>query len=209
MKKVLFTLFFCGIIASGFAQKTPANSFVVFLHTGYGYFPNKMPGLTNSSDRYANTLSSGIDYNAQLYYRHKLLMIGLLGSTYASTGHLKYSSDYILTTYIAPQAGMNIPVNEQFAIAFNGGMGGMWYRNNSIVYEKERKVTGNTMGVNLGLKGIYNFSEHFGLSFEVSYISAHLYLSQVKYHNEIFDVRYSGTNNLEQLAISLGVKFSL
>jgi hypothetical protein len=232
MRKVLFVLFFCGIVGSISAQEESDNSLLVFLHAGYGYLPGKTSGLTNSSDSYVKTLSSGMSWNAQVYYQHKMLIVGLLYSGYNSSGSLKSgsdgiprvidpsqaqlrpvqylnSSDNILTTYIAPQLGANIPAGEYFSIAFNGGIGSMSYRNNSTVYEKDRKVTGNSLGLNLGLKGIYNFSTHFGVSLEALGINASLGSVNIKYHDENFTVKYPDRLSLNQLTFSLGLKYSL
>jgi len=213
-------------------QEKSENSFVAFLHAGYGYLPGKTSGLTNSSDSYVKTLSSGMSWNVQLYYQHKKLIAGLLYSGYNSSGSLKYdsdnfstvmdpsqvqlkpaqrlnSSDNILTTYIAPQLGANIPVGEHFSIAFNGGIGGIWYRNNSTVHEKDRKVTGSSLGLNLGVKGIYNFSRHFGVSLEILGINAGLDSVDIEYHDENFKVNYPDGLSLNQLTFSLGLKYSL
>lgn len=219
------------MVGSVFAQESSDNSLVAFLHAGYGYLPNKTSGLTNSSESYAKTLSSGMSWNAQLYYQRKKLIIGLLYSGYNSSGSLEHgddtpqvvdpsqsqrrpdnrlnSSDHILTTYIAPQFGANIPAGERFSIAFNGGIGGIWYRNNSTVHDKDRKVTGNSLGLNLCVKGIYNFSEHFGVSLEVLGINAGLNSVDIKYHDENFEVNYSDKLSLNQLTFSLGLKYSL
>lgn len=212
MKRILFLLFFCGIIAPGFAQSSPDDSFVLFLHGGYGHLTGKAPGLTNASDTYDKTMSSGVSWNAQMYYKHKKLIAGLLYSSYLSNGKREECSDHILTTYIAPQVGLNIPVGKQFDIALNGGTGTICYLNNSFVYGKVRKVTGLNIGYDLGLKGICNLSDRFGISLEMLFIGTDDFNKvKVKYHHEVFDVKYRSddSRNLNQFTISLGLKYSL
>ena len=211
MKKIVLMLFLCGIVGTTLAQEeTSNNSFLMFLHGGYGFLPNKTSGLTSYSTSYIDELSSGVIWNAQAYYRKNLFITGLLYSGYTANGSLKNSSDKILTTYVAPQAGMCIPVaGGKFNIAFNGGIGGMWYRNNSVVFQKDRKVTGKNIGVNLGLKGVYNFAQHFGVSLEMSIIEASLSKTNVNYHDKIIKVRYADALHLNQFSLSIGLKYSL
>jgi len=210
MKKILLMLFLCGTFSATFAQETlPSSSFLAFLHGGYGFLPDKTSGLTGSSAKYVDELSSGAAWNAQAYYRSKMFIVGLLYSGYTAGGSLENSSDKILTTYLAPQLGMCIPIGESFGIAFNGGFGGMWLRNNGTVYEKDRIATGSTLGINLGVKGIYNFSKHFGLSLELLGISANLHSYDTKYHDQTLKVRCADALHLNQLTFSLGLKYSL
>jgi len=212
MKKFLFVLFLCGIVGTAFAQEKTANSnaFVMFLHAGWGKLPDKTSGLTNSSSDYVNELSSGTGWNIQALFRSKKLITGLLYSGYTASGKLQYSSDILLTTYIAPQLGMNIPVGgEKFDIAFNGGIGSMWYCNNSFVFEKSRKVKGKTAGVNLGLKGVFNFTQNFGVSFEIATIRANLSKTKINYHDNTIKVTYPDMLHLNQFTYSFGIKYSL
>jgi len=212
MKNILFVLFFFGIVGTTFAQESSINSnaFLMFLHAGWGKLPNKTSGLTNSSADYINKLSSGAEWNLQMFFRHKKLITGLLYSGYTANGKLEYSSDKIFTTYIAPQLGLNIPVGgEKFDIAFNAGLGGMWYRNNSLVFGKDRQAKGNTVGVNLGLKAVYNFTRDWGVSFEIATIQANLSKTKIKYHDNIIKVSYPDALHLNQFTYSIGLKYSL
>ena len=208
MKKFFFILFLCGTAAAAFAQSD--SRLMVFLHGGYGILPNKTSGLTSSSPDYIDQLSSGIDWNVQAYFRNKMFITGLLYSAYTAKGKQESGngSDKITTAYVGPQVGVNIPIGK-IDIVFNGGIGGMWYRNNAIVYEKDRKVKGNSLGANLGLKGVYNFTPHLGISLEASYIGSSLYGFNAAYHDEIYRVRYEDPISLGQLTFSLGLKCSL
>jgi len=211
MKKFLLVCLVCGTVGTGFAQDlaTKTDAFVMFFHAGWGKLPNTS-GLTNSSADYVNELCSGVDWNFQALFRHKKFITGLLYSGYTANGKLEYSSDKILTNYIAPQIGMNIPVGSgKFDIAWNAGIGGMWYRNYSKVFEKDRKVKGSTTGVNLGLKAIYNFTQSFGVSFEIATIQASLYKTHITYHDETIKVKYPDALPLNQFTFSFGLKFSL
>ena len=212
MKKFLIVLFFCGTVGAAFAQElqTSPNAFVMFLHAGWGKLPNKTSGLTNSSADYVNELSSGAVWNLQALYRHKKFITGLLYSGYTANGKLEYSSDKILTTYISPQLGMNIPViGEKFDIVFNAGLGNIWYRNNSLVFGKDRKVKGSAAGANFGLKAVYNFTQNFGISCEIASIWASLNKTFITYHDETIKVNYPEALCLNQFTFSLGLKYSL
>jgi hypothetical protein len=194
-----------------FAQNsTPRNnSFLVFLHGGYGYLPSKTKGLTSADNSYVKKMSSGAAWNAQLYFKHKMLIVGLMYSGYTSKGKLENTSDNIFGHYIAPQIGMHIPVAKVFSIGFNGGMGGMIYRNKSEVYQNPRLVTGSAFGVNLGVRGIFNINEHWGISAEIMSIIATLGKTNVNYHSENILVRYFPQLSMTQLTFSLGIKYSL
>ena len=219
MKKFLLILFLCGTVAGAtFAQEgRRTNSFVVFLHGGYGMMPGKTSGLTNSSPDYIKKLSSGGIWNAQMYFRHKMFIVGLLYSGYTAKNSWERpyensfdtGSDKLLTTYIGPQIGVSIPI-KSFDIDINGGCGGIWYRNYSVMLENNRKVKGGSVGVNLGLKGVYNFSKHFGVSLEVAGILANLNHTNNTQNDKTVRVNYSEPPlRLNQLTFSLGLKYSL
>jgi hypothetical protein len=212
MKKFLLVLLICGTVGATQAQEisTNSNAFLMFLHAGWGKLPDKTSGLTNSSAVYVNELCSGVEWNLQAYFKSRKLITGLLYSGYTANGKLKNTSDKILTTYIAPQLGMNIPIGgEIFDIAFNAGIGGMWYRNNSLVFGKDRIAKGRTVGINLGVKGIYNFTQSFGVSFEIATIRANLYKTKITYHDETIKVTYPEALHLNQITFSIGLKYSL
>jgi len=220
MKKFLFVLIFSGTVGVTYAQEmsTNSNAFMMFFHAGLGILPDKTSGLTNSSTDYINKLSSGVEWNLQALFRSKKLITGLLYSGYTANGKWEHSlangklelcSDKILTTYIAPQLGMNIPVGEYFDIAFNAGIGSMWYSNNSLVYGKERKVRGSAAAANLGVKAVYNITQDFGISFEVGTIQANLYKTHITYHGETIKVNYPEALHLNQFTFSIGLKYSL
>ena len=213
MKRVLIMMIMCVLASSTFAQEDASranNSFMFFLHGGYGILPNKTSGLTNSSADYINDFSFGPIWNLQAYYRKKMFITGLFYSGYTAKGDLPNSSDKILTSYIAPQIGINIPIgNEKLDIIFNCGFGRMGYRNNGFVYGHERKVRGSTLGANLSFKTAYNITEKLGASFDLSYISASLGSTNVNYHDETVKVRYADLLLLHQLTFSIGLKFTL
>ena len=211
MKKILLTLLLCGIVGTTFSQEEDDNSLLVFLHGGCGFLPSKTSGLTSSSPSYVDELSVGAIWNAQAYFRHKMLITGLLYSGYTANGSLAYSSDRILTTYLAPQLGMDIPIaDRRVEIAFNAGIGSMWYRNYSVVFEKDRNVKKNTIGLNFGLKGVYNFTPHFGVSLEMSAITASVSSVEIQYHDyNTLKVNYADPLYLNQINFAIGLKYSL
>jgi hypothetical protein len=207
-KRFLIFLFLASCFIAN-ADEPPRHSFVAFVHGGYGYLPDGAVGLTNASDSYDKTLSSGGSWDVQFFYKHKALITGLLYSGYTSSGELTYSSDRIFTNYLAPQAGMLFPIYNKFSFSFNAGMGCMWYLNKSIVYEKDRRVTGRGFAMNLGIRGIYDISKHVGLSLEYMTTGAALGKTKVNYHDENTIVKNRELFfNLNQYMLSLGLKYS-
>lgn len=219
MRKNVLILLFCAFALGINAQnEQPDKAFLMFLHGGYGLFPNKTAGLTTTSADYVKKMGSGASWNFQAYYRSKMFIVGAMYSGYNSKGSYLAStegaaeltsSDNILTTYVAPQLGMNIPVSKVFHLGWNGGFGGMWLKNSSKVYEKPRVLKGSAFGYNLGLRGIFNLTEHLGLSAEVMAIGAATNKANVDYHNEVVTVHYVPSLKLNQLTFSLGLKISM
>lgn len=224
MKRSISILLLCAVTFGVYAQEKEQknNSLMIFAHGGYAYSPNKNgKGLTSSSPDYAKKMSSGAGWNLQLFYRHKMFTVGMMYSGFTSKGEMEIASidvssqdkfinsDKILTTYIAIQLGMRIPVGNSFAICWNGGFGGMAYNNNSLVYGQPRIVKGSNLGVNLGAKAVYQFTNHFGISLEFMTISANIGKTNINYHQEDILVRYSPKIPLNQYLFSLGLTYSL
>ena len=212
MRKLILALSFCGIVFTTVAQETsPSSSFLVFMHLGHGILPKKTSGLTNSSADYIKKLSSGTIWNVQAYFHHNIIILGGLYSGYTAKGNLENSSDKIITNYFAPQFGFLFPLaNEKFNIGFNGGLGCMTYRNNSVVFNKDRKVDGRAFGGNFGIKGAYNLTQKLGISIDISTIGAvGLYKTHIKYHDEIIKVKYVDEPlYLNQITFSFGLNYS-
>ena len=224
MKRSLLILFLSAITFGVSAQdkEQKNSSFLMFVHGGYAYSPNKEgKGLTSYSADYAKKMSSGACWNLQLFYRYKKFVVGMMYSGFASSGKLEIpsvdvssrknftNSDKLLTTYIAPQFGMHIPAGESFVIDWTAGFGGMVYRNNSIAYEQPRVVKGSNLGINLNAKVIYKFTEHFGLSAEIMAIWAGLRRSHVNYNEDDIKVVYFPKLPVNQYTFSLGLTYSL
>jgi hypothetical protein len=189
------------------ADKPQEYPFIVFVHNGYGYLPHRVSGLTNASDNYNKTLSSGVSWNVQVFYKRKAFITGLFYSGYAAKGELANSSDNLFFHYSAPQAGMLFPVHGEFSLSFNGGIGWLRYLNNSLVYGKDRRATANVFAANIGVKGVYDITERISLSAEGMLISSDLAEINVNYHNENIIVKYH-SSEFNQLTFSLGIKYS-
>ena len=211
MKRFIVILALCGQIGMLGAQEPEprTNTFLMFLHAGYGNLPSKTLGLTNRSADYTKKLQSGASWNAQLYFKHKMLIVGMMYSGYTSKGALEHSSDRLLSNYIAPQIGMHIPTGKIFSLGWNVGFGGLIYNNNSTVYEKPRELKGSALGANLGVRGIFNITPNFGVSVEIMSILASLNKTHNNYHDEIIEVIYIPSLSMHQFTFSLGFKYSL
>ena len=220
MKKTILALIFCVVAVGIFAQEKQSDkAFLMFLHGGYCMLPNKTAGLTSTSDDYVKKMGSGASWNAQAFFRTKMFIVGLMYSGFTSKGsyvasletselQLK-SSDNLLTTYVGPQFGMNIPVAEKFDIGWNGGFGGMFLKNNGQVFEKPRVLKGGNIGCNLGVRGVVNFTPNIGLSAEIMAIGAYLNKANSHYHDEVVRVHYVPSLKLNQFTFSLGLKISI
>jgi hypothetical protein len=221
MKRTLLILLFAGIFGGVFAQEaTNDNHFLMFLHGGYGLMPNKTgAGLTDSSADYAKKMSNGGAWNAQLFFQHKMMTVGLMYSGLISSGEIETpsvsgvvlvkTSDKILTTYIAPQMGMQIPVAKVFSIGWNAGIGELIYKNNSDVYGKPRIVSGHRIGLNLGVRGIFNITENLGISAEIMSIFSGMNKSNIDYNDNTVPVVYIPKLPVNQFTFAIGLKYSL
>ena len=88
MKRSLLILFFSAITFGVSAQdkEQKNSSFLMFVHGGYAYSPNKEgKGLTSSSADYAKKMSSGACWNLQLFYRYKKFVVGMMYSGFPVT----------------------------------------------------------------------------------------------------------------------------
>ncbi|GHT36534.1 hypothetical protein FACS189434_14690 [Bacteroidia bacterium] len=197
----------------------PDKAFLAFLHGGYGTIPAKTSGLTITSESYQKDLSSGGVWNLQAYFRSKMFIVGLLYAGYTSSGSTESyvapglsgglrTSDKLLTTYIAPQLGMNIPVAEKFDIGWNAGFGGLWLKNAGEINGNPRTLQGSTFAVDLAARGVYNITKNLGVSAEIMYILGNLTRTNLNYHEKDYKINNLDQVSASQLTFSLGLKCS-
>lgn len=185
------------------------HSFAV--HTGYATMLQGVSGLTNSSPGYERELSNGTGWDVQYYGRPiPVLGIGFLYSGFSSQGSHEEGSDHIYTHYFAPQVGLYAVDNQWFSLRFNAGVGGIFYRNNSEVFEKSRRATGRYFAINGGVNAAFKLTRNWAIEANAQYIASRLSSMDVYYHNETTTVCFDKGNEsrLGRLNLSAGISYS-
>ena len=211
LKKLLYLATFCILLISGYLHaEEPAKMHSVSLHIGYANMLGGTAGLTNSAHSYERDLCSGISWDAQYYLHPKgMFGFGLFYSRYSAKGSLEHSSDHIYTHYIAPQFALYCLSNERVNVRLNIGTGYLRYKNNSMVYEKDRRVSGQRMAGNIGVNAEYMLTSHWGVSADLQYVFTNLRKVESNYHGETITVRFPSEDRLKvsRLNISLGIGY--
>lgn len=184
---------------------------VVSVHTGYANMLWGTGGLTDGSRGHERSLSSGVSWDAQYYFNFpKRFAVGLLYSGYSAEGALPNSSDHVYTHYIAPQFGFYCLKNNRWNIRLNAGYGYLKYLNNSVVYEKDRQVSGRSFAANIGGDVEYKLTSHWGISADIQLLGSKLWWVNSNYHGEDIQVRYPDGKrlNVSRLNVSAGLTYS-
>jgi hypothetical protein len=87
------------------------------------------------------------------------------------------------------------------------GFGAISYLNNSMVYGKERRVTGNYLGGHFGLNATQYLFSNLGLSAEIRYIDSYLKTIYPHYHGERTTVKFYDNLYLSRINISAGITY--
>jgi hypothetical protein len=208
----LITIFL--LVSNPLFSKQPREAKHFFeAHFGYANMLEGTAGLTNSSDKYERDLCSGVSWDAQYSIRlpeiggNFYFGLGVLYSGYTSQGSLTDSSDHLYTHYFAPMAQFYYLITPQTHIRVDFGFGAISYLNNSMVYGKERRVTGNNIGGHFGLNATQYLFSNFGLSAEISYINSYLETIYSHYHEERIMVKFHDNLYLSRLNISAGITY--
>ncbi len=210
VRYILPFIFISVLVSDIHAEKPSLKRHEISARMGYAHTVGRIHGLTNASKSYKNDMRSGISWDADYYfYPIEELCIGAFYSGFTSEESHTGGSDHIYTHYFAPQMGLNCLNNALWRIRMNLGMGYIRYLNNSIVYEKDRKVTGGRLAGNIGLKGEYLFTPHWGLSLSMICIYSNLKEVDIDYHNETVKVKYriGNRSSVSRLDISAGIHF--
>jgi hypothetical protein len=130
------------------------------------------------------------------------------GSRY--TGNTPNTTDKIQTHYFAPQFSLHW-LKQQFDLYFTTGTGYQLYKDNSMVYDKPRKVSMNKWAANFGIGGEYHPFTHWGISARISYILAYSGEYSVRYHHKEWMVQphypMNGSDDISQLSFSAGINY--
>lgn len=190
------------------AQNTDKLRQSFAIHVGYGNMVKGTDGLTNATSGYESQLQQGISWDAQYYFRPiKVLGLGILYSGYTADGSHEEGSDHLYTHYLAPQVGLYAVSTDCFTLRFNLGAGGMFYRNNSEVFGKERRVKGSFIAANVGVNAAYRFARHWAVEADVQYVASQIRKVRSHYHDEAITVRFPSGLTTTRLNLSAGFSY--
>lgn len=164
---------------------------------------------------YSSNLRNGIGWSGSYTYLvgNKPAIragFGILyqGSRY--TGNTTNTTDKIQTHYFAPQFSLHW-LKQQFDWYFTTGTGYQLYKDDSMVYDKPRKVSMNKWAANFGVGGEYHLFTHWGISARISYILAYSGEYSVRYHHKEWMVQphypMNGSDDISQLSFSAGINY--
>ena len=192
------------------AQETTKQQHTFSFHTGYGNMLKGTAGLTNSSKSYERSLSEGVSWDAQYYYRPAdIVGIGFLYSGFSSQGSHEEGSDHLYTHYFAPQAGIYCLRTKRFFIRLDAGIGILSYRNYSKVFDKSRRVTATSFATNAGLNATLKITRQWNIEADIQYVASNIHKIYPRYHNETTTVKFRNDPlSVSRLNLSAGVSFN-
>ena len=160
MKNKLYFIIVATLLCptSLYAQSGTDKRSVLSFQTGPTLYTGKLIGIAG----YSSNLRNGIGWSGSYTYLvgNKPAIragFGILyqGSRY--TGNTTNTTDKIQTHYFAPQFSLHW-LKQQFDWYFTTGTGYQLYKDDSMVYDKPRKVSMNKWAANFGVGGEYHAS---------------------------------------------------
>ena len=213
MKNKLYFIIVATLLCptSLYAQSGTDKRSVLSFQTGPTLYTGKLIGIAG----YSSSLRNGIGWSGSYTYLvgNKPAIragFGILyqGSRY--TGNTTNTTDKIQTHYFAPQFSLHW-LKQQFDLYFTTGTGYQLYKDNSMVYDKPRKVSMNKWAANFGIGGEYHPFTHWGISARISYILAYSGEYSVRYHHKEWMVQphypMNGSDDISQLSFSAGINY--
>lgn len=155
------------------------------LHAGYGNMAWGTSALTTASNSYENKLCSGFTLN--LEYDRRLipqLSLGIVASMYNASGSHAEGKDHVYTTFVGPQLSVYFLPTTPWIVRLSAGLGYLDYKNNSKVFGKDRKVSGDTGAAICGIRLAYTFASHWSIHADAGLLFGDLDSYKVKYHGE-------------------------
>lgn len=194
-----------------YAQSGTNKHSILSLQTGPTLYTGKLIGIAG----HPSSLRNGIGWSGSYTYLVGSKPViragfGILyqGSRY--TGNTPNTTDKIQTHYFAPQFSLHWQ-KQPFDLYFTTGTGYQLYKDNSMVYDKPRKVSMNKWAANFGVGGEYCPFTHWGISAKINYILAYSGEYSVRYHHKEWMVQphypMNGSDDISQLSFSAGINY--
>lgn len=179
-------------------------------HTGYGNIFNSTPGLTLTTHSYQRKLAQGVSWDGEYYFRPvKHFVVGFIYSGFSSKGSHPEGKDHLWLNFIAPQIGVCIIDNKQWQIRLTTGAGGLFFRNNSHVFDKRRTALAKSVGLLTNGNATYKLTPHLGVGMEIQYLLTGLFRMHSHYHSDEILVEFDEDHkaDLSRLSISAGISY--
>lgn len=192
-----------------FSQKNfEKHEFAV--HAGYGNMIHETPTLTLPTHSYQRKLAQGVSWDAQYLFRPlKRFIFGAVYSGFSSQGSHTEGKDHLWIHYFGPQIGICNAHTERWQIRMSMSGGVLFFRNNSEVFGKPRRVTGKNIGMLLNSAATYKLTPHLGIGVGVQYLISGLFRMNSRYHGETVKVWLDSEHDSEltRLNISGGLSY--
>lgn len=164
MKNKLYFIIVATLLCptSLYAQSGTDKRSVLSFQTGPTLYTGKLIGIAG----YSSNLRNGIGWSGSYTYLvgNKPAIRAGFGMLYQGsryTGNTTNTTDKIQTHYFAPQFSLHW-LKQQFDWYFTTGTGYQLYKDDSMVYDKPRKVSMNKWAANFGVGGEYHLFTHWG-----------------------------------------------
>lgn len=179
-------------------------------HAGYGNLLNETPALTLLTHDYKRKLAQGVSWDAQYLFRPlKRFIFGAIYTGFSSKGSHPEGSDHLWINFAGPQIGMSNAYTRRWQIRGSISPGLLFFRNNSEVFEKSRRVKGWNIGLLLNGNATYKLTPNLGIGIGMQYMVSGLFRTRVHYHGETTVVKlYDGQpSDLSRLNVTGGLSY--
>ncbi len=185
------------------------------------------PSLNSFEKDYINGLKSGHAFGGEAcFYFHRLMGVGLVYNAHLSSNsvealaqfedgsfHQGVLSDDILINFIGPTFNMRFVSRKttnafviQASIGYSGYRDNFGFNGDTLI---NKKITGNTVGINFDCGYDYTLSKHFAIGAGISLKAAALSSFKVTENNSVQTINLD-QNSYESLAradIFIGIRF--
>lgn len=179
-------------------------------HAGYGNLFNETPTLTSLTHDYERKLAQGVSWDAQYLFRPvKRLIFGVIYSGFSSKGSHPEGSDHLWINFIGTQIGLTNAYTKRWQVRAGVGPGLLYFRNNSEVFDKPRRVKAWSIGLLFNTNATYKLTPHIGIGMGVQYMVSGLFRTRVHYHDETILVKlHDGQpSDLSRLNVTAGLSY--